>query len=868
MTTSQHFIPASLMLRRVGTNGNTDALLFQELLYAGEFFTKITVGALIAALQEDPDNSRYRLEHGLVRANGLGEWVTSLHSIFSSNDPARLPPACYEIRNTFTQKVDSEHWQYDAVSPFQDVLKLLSEPPTSGDPRVPTKLPLLSWFTAFVEVRNKTRGHGAITPSKAALAVGHLRRAIDVLVTNNPLFSLPWAFLHRNLSGEHTVVPVGGDTTCFVDFDGLALGSTATYPDGLYIWIEEPRPVRLVHTDMSVEDFFVPNGAFTGDAFELHSPITDNRKRGDAAEYRGDPSPHPESETSGGKELDFVGSALSNLPSSRPNYVHRPDLEKKLSRALLDDRHPVITLRGSGGTGKTSLALAVLHEIADQNRYDYILWFSARDIDLTTSGPKRVAPDVLTLQQIASEYFRLMEETPGDPQSAMAGHLRHSPDGPMLFVFDNFETLSRSMDVYEWLNSNVRPPNAILITSRFRRGFESDLPIPVYGMEFEEARQLMLDRADALQIREQLRDSDIRTVFGQSKGHPYVIKLILGAMATQRTLGGNIVRLADSDAVLDALFQRTFDELTPTARLIFMALCAWRSLVSRYVMEATIRVFFRDASDPEGAIDELLRMSLCEKQEAADGIDFLEVPTIAALFGRKKLRVNPDMNLIEHAVDFIRESGPAKSTDMKNAGFPRIEALFAGTARRIRAKEMGLNQGREILAFLCARTPHAWLTFADVESEFDVHREVTCVSRYVEAFPDTRLAKDGWLRLCGLYRRLHDPLASCNAYLRAAEHEAPTLESVSSMANYMNGHIGHMRQMDRNQRGALLRPLAKLFEPHIEEASATDLSRVAWLYLNCGEEKAADRYTALGLRKDPGNQHCRSLLNRRSASRT
>jgi len=68
---------------------------------------------------------------------------------------------------------------------------------------------------------------------------------------------------------------------------------------------------------------------------------------------------------------------------------------------LLSDRHPVVTLVGRGGIGKTSLALKVLHSIADEDRYFAITWFSARDIELLPEGPKLVTPHVLTPEDMA-----------------------------------------------------------------------------------------------------------------------------------------------------------------------------------------------------------------------------------------------------------------------------------------------------------------------------------------------------------------------------------------------------------------------------------------------------------------------------------
>jgi hypothetical protein len=73
------FLPIKLMMQRVERFGaQADSLLFGELLYAGEFIRKLTTAAFIAAIEDDREHHRYRLMHGLVRADGIGEWSTKL----------------------------------------------------------------------------------------------------------------------------------------------------------------------------------------------------------------------------------------------------------------------------------------------------------------------------------------------------------------------------------------------------------------------------------------------------------------------------------------------------------------------------------------------------------------------------------------------------------------------------------------------------------------------------------------------------------------------------------------------------------------------------------------------------------------------
>ena len=62
---------------------DSDVAAFYCLMYAGEFVTKLLVAALVAGLREDTDRHRYGLLRSLVRADGIGEWVTALDSVLT-----------------------------------------------------------------------------------------------------------------------------------------------------------------------------------------------------------------------------------------------------------------------------------------------------------------------------------------------------------------------------------------------------------------------------------------------------------------------------------------------------------------------------------------------------------------------------------------------------------------------------------------------------------------------------------------------------------------------------------------------------------------------------------------------------------------
>jgi NB-ARC domain-containing protein len=416
--------------------------------------------------------------------------------------------------------------------------------------------------------------------------------------------------------------------------------------DGVYVDFQEYAKVDLIDTSIDVSDFFFPNGGFKGTTFELLSLISDNRKQGDASPYLAPAGERPPSETEGRGVLEDIGETWTNLPPPVADYVPRPQLENELYQTLNDDRHPVITLVGSGGIGKTSLAISVVNRIALEGTFELIVWLSARDIDLLPEGPKVVTPRVLTQADIAGQFASLLQpaeaKTSGfKPLNYLAKSLTTNlTGGPALFVFDNFETVRSPGDLFEWLDTQIRLPNKILITTRYRE-FKADYPIEIPGMTTKEADQLIDSTAHRLGITELLTSRYRSEVYEEADGHPYIIKVFRGEVAKSRELKKVERIVAGKDEILNALFERTYARLQPVAKRVFLTLCSWRSLVPQLALEAVLLRPANDKMDVAAAIEELLQSSFVERTVANDHTAFLDVALVASVFGRRKLEITP-----------------------------------------------------------------------------------------------------------------------------------------------------------------------------------------------------------------------------------
>lgn len=693
-----------------------------------------------------------------------------------------------------------------------------------------------------------------------------LSESIIAVAANFNLFKRSWAFLRRNLSGKYRVIPFGSSAP---DFEHLKASSNHRLQDGVYVFFDEPCAVCLVTTDVDLSDIYVPNGGYRGATFELLSYITDARSHQSSEQFSDPPARLPSSVTEGRPSLEIQGNTFANLPPLPSDYVSRTELESELSSVLMDDRHPVVTLQGPGGAGKTSLALHVLHRLADAWSFEYLVWCSARDIELLPHGAKLVAPRILTREDIASFFVELLRPRDvgakvTDKIDYLAHRLSHVPtaEGPLLLVIDNFETVRNPVDVYRWLDNSVRLPNKILMTTRFR-DFKGDYPVEVGGMAEGEFDLLVSSTATRMGIDHLITSQYRRNLYAESEGHPYVTKVLLGEIATLGKLAPVPRLIADKEAILNALFERSFQMMAPASQRVFLTLCNWRSLVPRLAIEAALLRPANERMDIGQAIELLRNSSMVDAVTAEDGEEFLGVPLAAAEFGRRKLAVSPLRSAIETDTAILQSFGAAKATDLVHGIKVRVDRLFS-RVESLRRKEGDISTFLPVLEYVARSFPPAWLKLADLYEEEgggpDLDKARDAVRSYLEARPDDGSA---WRRLAGLYRRANDALGEIHALVELAEMEGAPFDEISNTANRLNWMLkGNVLNVDSEERRVLTSRLREAMGKRMSESNATDCSRIAWLCVHLRDFPAARSYVERGLAIEPSNEYCLRLANR------
>jgi tetratricopeptide (TPR) repeat protein len=851
--------------------GESDVAVFGSLLALFELELKITTAALLAAVETEREGHRYRLEHDLVRADGLGEWESALTEVVTGPANAFLMQAAWPDAESITTSWTAldDTWQRRAAQLLHDACRSLD----SDLEPLPKRGNLLTWFRTGVQLRNRSRGHGALTSAQMSQLVRPIRESLFAVTENVPLFRRPWVVIRRTLAGKYHVVPLGGDTRVF---SYLKSRRDVDLPNGVHVFFGGPVNVRLIAGDVDGRDFFLPNGNFRGTTYEGLSYVSGATARIPGDDYLAPTSPMPGSATEGLTELEVQGNAFGNVPPLPVGYVRRPELELELQERLIDSRHPVITLVGRGGIGKTSLALRVLHEVTASDAYEAVVWFSARDIELDPDRARTVRPQVKALDEVALEFDRLMR--PGAKPSraqeriqALANHLSGvAPAGPMLFVFDNFETVANPPELFDRLSNWVRLPNKVLITTRLRP-FKGDYPVEVKGMTEPEMNELIQSHAQRLGVAG-LSGSLKADIYHESEGHPYVAKILLGEIARR---GGRprVDRiLANRDDILNALFERTYSSLPPAAQRAFLTLCNWRSAVPVIALHAVMLRPGNERVAVEDALDALIRSSMVDLQSGATAAEeFLSVPLYASLFGRQKLAVSPFEAAVEADTRLLQLFGAAKATEVNRGLAPRVDTLIRQVAERISVPEIAdrlgeLGQYLPVIEYVASQFPPTWMRLAELYEIADPVRGRQLAKAAVERYLQTQTDDaDAWLRLANLSRRASDYLTEMHALLKRAEREGAPFADLTFAANRFNQLFGDGRlDLDSLEKRVMAERLRKAMESRVDEADSTDLSRLGWLCMHLRDVEAARQYAARGLELSPTNEYCSNLFERAS----
>jgi predicted ATPase/DNA-binding CsgD family transcriptional regulator len=227
-----------------------------------------------------------------------------------------------------------------------------------------------------------------------------------------------------------------------------------------------------------------------------------------------------------GQDRDFpqlrsLDVLANNLPIQLTSFVGRVHELVAVER-LLSAGERLVTVTGTGGSGKTRLAAHAAAELADPRRYDGVWW-----IDLApVTDPALVA-------ELTASTIGVLVEPIGGPLRALTLQLR---DRRLLVCLDNCEhLLEASAELAEALLRSC-PEVAVLATSREPLGVAGETVWRLRSLHEDEAVALFVDRASQARpwfTLDATNETAVRTLCRRLDGVPLAVEL---AAAWLRTL--------------------------------------------------------------------------------------------------------------------------------------------------------------------------------------------------------------------------------------------------------------------------------------------------------------------------------------------
>jgi hypothetical protein len=850
-----HIATVARRLQVVGNGASADTFLMAS--YIGECLIKTVAICLLGGIRKDSPAVARKLEYELVRADGLGTWDKVIGECTGQSYVGYVDADCQPLIAWLTKKrtqADDE-WARHVAGSLSELLNLLG----AADVSVPTRLTVRFLIGQLVQIRNKTKAHGAVGPDFFADANERYSMAIALLLRNCPISTWEWYHLSMRQSKQNVrAIRLAGLSP--VDLRASEAEFLRPTGEGIHFRVHPRGHIfhcgPLIRTNRECTTFTVPNGGYTGNGdAEFLDYGSGRTETVHLPQYLQPPAPLPASATEGASAIEIFSNVFGNLPPAPVRYVARPRLEQELSDRLRDRNHPIVTLHGRGGIGKTSLALQMAHLLCEEAeaKFEYILWLSARDLELRPSGATEVRRAIAGLDNVCRLVGALLEtEQTVEGFAHLLQDPAHVTSTGILFIFDNFETLDDPREVHRFLDTHTHLPNKILITSR-ERAFKGDYPIEVAGMEYEEAERLL--RQEALSLGVSLTPTRIQEVIDYTDAHPYVMRVVLGEMAKEGAwipLKSLVPKRAE---LLGAVFERSFNKLSPDGRWAFLCVANWRSTVPELALLVTLGNRDLDAED---GLEECVRLALLARQELADGTFCYSAPELARLFAKKKLDGDPDRLLILEDMELLRQFGPLKPSE---AALATTDQLIGGFVRRATERPDVLTVPQHeridaILSRIAELWPTAWLSLAKFRKL--IARGTDDVSyalrRAVEEMPYDKAA---WLERANFAHGQGDEATRIAALVSAVEADPRDLNLLREVAFHLCKYVdAHKSEIPAARRGVYLKSVRVHMERLAADLDATGLSRLGWLFLLEGDEDGAWKYANLGLARDPTNEHC------------
>ena len=435
---------------------------------------------------------------------------------------------------------------------------------------------------------------------------------------------------------------------------------------------------------------------------------------------------------------DFVVDGRDDI--GIPNNLPIPDYEleggfvgrypyiSKVSKALTNSPHRVVTISGAGGVGKTALALQVVNQIlnGDSHPFDGVVWVSAKESQLSYLGIEEIEPTLRDYEQLLETISDVMGFGPASEtvkQKEADIETIFDLYRCILVVIDNLETITDERVIDFILDAH--PKIKILVTSRRGLG-QVERRYELGALETNEAVRLFrqIARDKNLESLVRLDDRTLGDYTARVSNYPLAIKWLIGRVTLGVDIDVAVENVHDAEKDVAAFcFMEVYSNLSSAARMIVAGLSRSDGAQTPGVLKYVTGL---SQPDFEDGIRELLLVSLVLPEQYKEGERVL---TRYGLLSLTRQYVNSQL-----------DKQPSIRVDIDDR-FRTVETTTEEAARARKAY-------RYTLADLGAKTEEERVATLLANTGFQKYQ----AGRYVDAVEDFKRACEIAPKFSSLYR--------------------------------------------------------------------------------------------------------------------